>query len=752
MRHINYQAQSKFINSLVFVFSIAFILLVNGAIPFVSMPTLGQAIWTTGFSQSFANQSIFDLHATNFGNPKPAAIAFGLAGAYPASLFIRAGLHPADAYTLMASLWLSIACLGTWRISKEFKLTTTLSALVSILWLSMPTVWWHANYSMLSLGIGLLPFYFYSSLRLFQCFSNSQKTSIRIAGLNLLAAIIAIFMDGYSFMMFAVGSSIVGTYMFLYHPEIRRTLFQFSFPIHIASFFFAYLLYAFYIGKPQFSPAPLDSFRGWGLDLMFLAAPTQGVHWLWDTLAISLPRTGREQFGDASVWATTFALPVIIVGMIAWWVAKKDTKVATAFLLVAFFGFYMGIGPSIKINSVKPEGIHSLTMQKEYAVASSGNAWLSKSVPGFRNMRAAYRWSALGFFGLWLLIVLLASKKRSAQFNRVITFSLIFLIASNLPNIGKKLSSEINFREDFFDIEQSLVKDLKLTTYKNERVAFLPYRNDFFVNYLASRAKINTYNIGGDKNLSEASKHWPITMGQFKMGTVDANFAIRSLLLLTRGEADAIVLPYIDLLWAAHNWPAPLKFKSEIMPVITDLRNSTHVTVDERKFYAIVRLDEKYNDRELLARLENQINSSYCLPPTCLKYEGTGKDSPLSQVGTHKDAAIHTNAKAGYLMFGPYQPMNAGEYILQISGKVISNSSNVTVDVAYHNASKVYARFVGLGSRDSPTDNVLLEERITLDEYVPALEVRVLVDKTAVLFINGYSLKPISTEKNRISQ
>src|SRR3546814_14113652 len=112
-------------------------------------------------------------------------------------------------------------------------------------------------------------------------------------------------------MMFAVGASILLLYSLIMRPEIRTTLIKTAFPTHIASFLFAYVLFSTYIGQSSFSPQPLDAFRGWGLDLSFLAIPTQGILWLPDLLGLSLERSHVLYFGDSSVWKTTYALPIL---------------------------------------------------------------------------------------------------------------------------------------------------------------------------------------------------------------------------------------------------------------------------------------------------------------------------------------------------------------------------------------------------------------------------------------------------------
>ena len=65
--------------------ALVFVLFLQGTILFLMISTLGQAVWTMGYATSFTHDSFFTIYAQDFGIPKPAAIAFGLAGAWPCS-------------------------------------------------------------------------------------------------------------------------------------------------------------------------------------------------------------------------------------------------------------------------------------------------------------------------------------------------------------------------------------------------------------------------------------------------------------------------------------------------------------------------------------------------------------------------------------------------------------------------------------------------------------------------------------------
>ena len=166
-----------------------FILLVHGVIPFLTVPTVGQAVWTTGFSASFINRSVLTIQATNFGSPTPARIAFGLAGAYPAALLIAAGLHPVDAYSATAAIWLTVALFGTWGMSRSFGLSVPTAMLTALVWMVSPIVWGHSGYSMLSFGFALMPLYFWNTLRFFGVIGGGASGRFRqfcLAAMNAI--------------------------------------------------------------------------------------------------------------------------------------------------------------------------------------------------------------------------------------------------------------------------------------------------------------------------------------------------------------------------------------------------------------------------------------------------------------------------------------------------------------------------------------------------------------------------------------
>jgi hypothetical protein len=487
-------------------------------------------------------------------------------------------------------------------------------------------------------------------------------------------------MDGYTFMMFACAASILLLYSLLVRPEVRSVLIKIAAPVHVGSFALAYALYSIYVGRSNFETHSIDFFRGWGLDLSFIAIPTKGVLWLPDLLGMSVKRTDELYFGDGSVWLTTFALPVLLFGLLAWSRARHRLKISTGIFLVSIFGFYMALGPSLKINSTKPEALQlshprqqSVLMAPEYAIFPTGSAWISEKLPGFNVMRASYRWSALGIFALWLLIVICISST-DRKVARIWLGFLFCLVLLNLPDFEKRWRSGVDNRIMFQQIDRELVAELGQNIRPNETVTFLPWQNDFFANYLAPKVGFRTFNIGGDKNLAAAQLIWPQQMLSLG-GKVDADRVISSLKMLVGGTTDVIVLPYFHILWSSHLWPCvdktmarltdevrdnfrnisgfvcPSERRVELQPAISALRAFPYVDIVETDLFAAIRLRPEFSGQANRLALLSSIVGGIRYPITI--EPGFTEASYVLQDGWHDVEANHVWSKSSAKLLLP---------------------------------------------------------------------------------------------------
>jgi hypothetical protein len=395
----------------------------------------------------------------------------------------------------------------------------------------------------------------------------------------------------------------------------------------------------------------------------------------------------------------------------------------------------------LKFFSTRPAefiaaGQMSPIMSAELAVAPTGSAWISEYLPGFKNMRAAYRWSALGIFGLWFLILLWLAREE-AKFRRSCALALTaLLLLFNLPDPVESWRSYTSNRNMFLAIDRDIRDDMREVLRPGEKVAFLPYRNDFLVNYLAPSLEIEAYNVGGDKNLFEAWESWPPLMRDFRMAQVDTGFTRRVASLLAKQEADAVVLPYIDMLWAAHSWPAKTEFKEQVEPVLAQLEATGLFQIEHREFYAVARVAPESEPHLAGSALENRIAKGMCLAPLCIEAKELSPDTP-HQVGRYENGALHSDGRAGFLLFGPYVSLQAGKYHLAVKGSVKS-SDGAWADVVSQHGQVVHGRFPVLEKEDG--SGMLLDTEITIDNHADDVEVRLFVNEGSLLHVSAYKL------------
>src|SRR6476659_6010954 len=144
---------------------------------------------------------------------------FGLVGALLESLLIRIFKLPAyDAYALGALIWLFLALIGCISFASMLGASPTRAPYFSLIYLTLPMVWAHAAYSMLSFGFALLPLYVFSAFRISYHFHEKPRAFVA-GSLDVLlfafVSFLAIFMDGYTYVMFFCASFIIFVTAFL---------------------------------------------------------------------------------------------------------------------------------------------------------------------------------------------------------------------------------------------------------------------------------------------------------------------------------------------------------------------------------------------------------------------------------------------------------------------------------------------------------------------------------------------------------
>lgn len=602
----------KFISTLVYFIVLLVIVFTYCAIPFVSIPALAQVLWTSGFAESFANAGWPAIKAVNFGFPGEAPIAFGLAGAILQSTFIALfGMHAADAYALGAIVWLALSLWGAIKFCQLLGASFNIGAFLSLMYLTLPVVWFHAHYSMLSFAFALMPFYLYLAFRVIYFLPEpgffSQRWWITIVAYILISTLSA-FMDGYTFIMFFAATGVIWLIAFVKKDVSRKALFTLSLPTILLSAAFSYFLYTIYLGASEFQTDPMSHFRGFGVDIIMLLIPSQGVSWLWDLLGWSVLRSSNEFFGDSSVWMTTFALPLILIGGVGFYLAKKH-RFALPLLLVSIMGLYFSLGPSLKINSFRPVDangeylVQGTLMPEEYAVAPTGSAWIFEHVPGFKNMRAPYRWSGLMFVGLFGLAVLFYLETKSRG-HMIVSFCVVsLLILSNFPNLTERFIQSQKYREMMYKIDADFSS---LSNYigQDSIVLFAPLGNDFMVNYLASTGNYRTFNVGGDKNVRLARRNWPPLILSFPWMDNGQCFDYDVSQILQTGLADFVVIPYFDLFTGTLSWPVSdddLESRRETFTsTISYFKNNPTFSVKEDRLYGAISLSPDVNKIEAL--------------------------------------------------------------------------------------------------------------------------------------------------------
>jgi hypothetical protein len=121
------------------------------------------------------------------------------------------------------------------------------------------------------------------------------------------------------------------------------------------------------------------------------------------------------------------------------------------------------------------------------------------------------------------------------------------------------------------------------------------------------------------------------------------------------------------------------------------------------------------------------------------------EDTLLTQVGSVENGAVVTTGQAGFLIYGPYEPVEAGKYRLVLKGAG-SSLASAWADVVSGKGTVQHAKFP-LSQSEEKNADILLSEQLTIESPVEDLEVRIHVGDKDDLRLTGYELKPVAETK-----
>lgn len=532
-------------------------IVIYNAVPGWTVPTLGQPLWVSTFAQSIANQHLLAFTSDNSGAPLPSPMAFGLPGAYVMAVLLCLGMPTSTAYAFMCSVWLAVAYIGAIRLAKRLGVTHTRGALLSTVWLCLPMVWANASYSMLSIGFALLPAYLVPIFDVLQA-DFARRSSWLASGVRLtVVAVVAAFMDGYSFVLYIFASFawLAANLLFTWPEQRKRALCAFA--LQGCALLVAALLYRHYMGTSSYWAPPLSAFRGWGADVSFLLRPTEGMSLLGDLLHVGEYRDESLWFGDQSVWQSAFILPLLIAGAVAWRATRSHPGLRWAALVMLVIGIYMGLGPSLKAWSLRTDAAAIVDgdphfMPESAARMPTGSAWISSHVPVLNNMRASYRWLALAMLGLWILLVMAQRHGRASRAAFAATWAVLLI---SLPPPLARITEGRLYHSMWHRVEHDVLKPFRENVAPGSLVAGIPHNNDFLLGYLAAKTKARTYNTGGDKNIALAIPNWPQAMRDVPIGELPVDMVVTAERLFMSGDATVLMIPLYQEPAASHAWP-----------------------------------------------------------------------------------------------------------------------------------------------------------------------------------------------------
>ncbi|MFA4931104.1 MAG: GtrA family protein [Patescibacteria group bacterium] len=578
-------------------------LFIFGLIPGLYLNDLSAHYLMAANTDCLLNQGIFHGgYCLNYGYPYGHPFLMGLPFIYTSTFIAKIFfINSYLANSITGIIFILAAFIGTIVLLIKLKVNRYLAVVFGFIWLANPIVFGQSSYHYLMYGFACLPAYILIDLMIIGRLKGASINYCSAIWLIILILVrgLALFMDGYSFIISAFATGIILITKIIwqkYSPTvILKILFSFIFANLLAVL--AYKLYSGTISG--YGVMPLDFFRGQGIDWATFFVPSDNYWWAslvdigyqWSDSA-----TAYSFWGDGGNVFYSYLGFSLIVLLIVFLISRISKNITTKALLTAgLIALIISWGPAIKIHATRLAAAHASLTFDDYLMPAAETtfnlpyAGLYVAIPGLNNMRAIYRWLLL--FKLCLIIaaaLYLTHLFRQRSARPIAYLILAIIIIESLPNLSLLHQKYISNLDQLQLFNQDVIADLKKNISPGQRVYFVSTDNDFLANYIAAQLNIRSYNTGFDKNQTIAQAHWPSAIANIQPGEQLADSIYEA---LSTHQVDQIIYPYFNLRWDAYAWPPDAVAVQNTQQKTLLLSSDPRLLVDSHPYYTVVTIN-----------------------------------------------------------------------------------------------------------------------------------------------------------------
>lgn len=542
-----------------------------GTVPSRHLNSLGGVYSELGFADSLARNGLYP-NASHVAYPNGTPIFYGTPLIELSAVFIKLlNIHSVDARTLACAIALLISFFGATQLMRTLGANSFVALVCAFSFLSTSLLWGHVGYGPLPFAFALLPtFILFDFFVLKQTMSKKWAGARGVVSLSILAFLaiavrcIAIFMDGYIFVIWSLVSVIL-VVLDLYQQSRNRQCASalVNGSIVAVSLTASYVFYkSFTAISGSFATMPADYFRAQGVDIISLFLPAPGTSLLLSWLGTGYTYDKFAFFGDGSNQSFNFlgySLIFMTAGFFAFRPKQMDLRIQVIILsLVA--SLFLSLGPSIKFASRRSEPAppdHRPTFSDYLMPASAARInlhtdFLYTKTPGLKNMRAIYRWLVLTKAAAVILAAIFITSLLKSRHRKWAVIAMVLLAVESCPPVFALEAKYRIFRQQLLLFDRTVIAPLQNHVPPESIVVFASSENDYLANYMAPRADIYCYNVGGDKNFEIAMPHIPERINEIRLGHDTNDNAFE---LMKTGELEYLVVPFFNLRWNSYSWP-----------------------------------------------------------------------------------------------------------------------------------------------------------------------------------------------------